>query len=1612
MKRILYILLFMIGFLFILPQKGGATHLQGADIWYEYLGGNQYRVYLALYRDCAGQTMASTQTIYLESSCFPRTSFTATMVGTGTEVSPLCPASRPNSTCNGGTLPGTERYLYSVDVTINCTAPDWKFSWSRCCRNNAINNLTTTDDMYVEATLDNTQGNNNSPVFNNLPVPYICDGQLFSYNHGATDADGDVLVYSLVSALDAGAVPYAYNPPYSATYPVVTTTGTFPFNSSTGSMNFTPNGAQVCVVVVKVEEYRNGVLIGTTMRDMQIVVINCSTSPNQPIGSVINHSGGILTSNAGGYNIDVCTPGITISFDFPGTDADGDNIDMVSNDIATNIPGATWTVVGNNTTNPVGYFSWTPGPGDAGVHQFTISLTDDGCDIKQTNTYTITINVGSYVNAGPDRTYCAGSGTPAQLFASGGSSWTWTPATGLSCTNCQNPKASPAVTTTYTVTNNCGATDQVVVNVDNSSVSVSPSPSVDICLGSSQTLTATVSNCPSCTAANITWSPSANLSCVNCYTTTVTPTASQKYYVELNSGTCITRDSVQVNVKGFSVTASASTTEICSPSGSSTLHVSPYFHSGGNCNIGAFTCSGASTNVTIGTGTENTSYPTPFMGNYTSSRFQTMIRASELTAAGFNAGDIITSVAFNIATKNSTHTYNNFTIRMGCTTLNDLSGGYLNGLVEVYGPTDYNTTSGWNTFFLTQQMQWDGTSNIVIEVCYNSTSSSSNDPVMHTTGLGWTATIRNYFNNNQGCGITSDLSYTSRPNIRLSKCTAGASPYTYTWSPATGLSCTNCQSPTASPTATTTYTATVSDGVCSATDNVTINVSSVDAGPDVTICQGKSTTLNATYTGTPPIGTCGIFSGTYSGTATTTTIGTATTSTGSPTPYEGFWHDGRYQMLFLASELTAAGFQPGDVIQSIAFDIATKESSQPYNNFTIKMGCTNATSMTSTFITTGMVTVFTPKTVTTTTGWNTHTLDSPYQWDGVSNLVVEVCFDNTSYTSDDDVRYTTTSFTSVTYDFTDNDAGCSMNPSPSTSSSRANVRFGKRPAAPGPPTYIWSPATGLSCTNCQSPVASPTATTTYTVSVDNGYCTTTDNVVVSVTSPPPATAVWTGAVSTAWNDANNWNTCVPGCNTDVTIPGTAPNNPVIPAGYTAQVRHITIESGRGVDITNTGRLNVCGNFTGQAGWTGIGGTGLNRTVAFVGTTVQNFFDGSAVIFPNVVIDNASFVDLATNMNIGSTYTLSFGTNAGIIRTGTSEVNVMNNASTAITGYGANGYVQGNLRRAVTGITSYDFPVGNASFGYNLANITFTTAPTFSEVLGRFVTDATIPPTAPNVTECAATYNCSFGATFGKWIFDPNTAGTSTYTITLYPSIASPCATIGSRTVMKRPTGSTGPWLLEGTVCSGSTALYTRAGLTTFSEFAPTNAANPLPISELQFNGYIQNKTGVLEWLAIGEKGIQKYEVEKSIDNMQGFRKIGEIKAQSDQVLNPTYSFTDYSLATGNNYYRLHIIETDGNSYYSNIVNLVYDEFADIVIETPYPNPASEEIFIPVQTSENIKVYYEISNMLGQELLKGSETLNVGKIEPVKVNTSKLAKGVYLLEVKAGNASKVFKLVIE
>ncbi len=126
------------------------------------------------------------------------------------------------------------------------------------------------------------------------------------------------------------------------------------------------------------------------------------------------------------------------------------------------------------------------------------------------------------------------------------------------------------------------------------------------------------------------------------------------------------------------------------------------------------------------------------------------------------------------------------------------------------------------------------------------------------------------------------------------------------------------------------------------------------------------------------------------------TIGTAGVNLSQP--FRSEFSDARTQIIYLASELTAAGFSAG-TINSIAFNVITKVSTGPFSNFTVKLKNTSTSTLTGGAFEAGATTVFLPQNFTTVAGLNTISPLSAFVWDGTSNLLVDICYDNITSTS-------------------------------------------------------------------------------------------------------------------------------------------------------------------------------------------------------------------------------------------------------------------------------------------------------------------------------------------------------------------------------------------------------------------------------------------------------------------------------------------------------------------------------------------------------------------------------------------------------------------------------------
>ena len=398
-----------------------ASHNLGCSITYTCLGGNQYEFTMTCYGDCDPNSISLPTSTTLEFSNNGTCTGTVadltldTVAGFGGRPVDELLCSPSLSVCNGGSQQASREWVYRGVTTLPAGCI-WTASYGTCCRSAAVTNLQNASSAgtNVFTTINtNVVPCNNSVQFSNLPIHYGCDSSLVQYNHGAFDPDGDTLVFSLIHPQNDPPANIPFVAGLSATNPVqLVPTTTFQFDSTTGQMTFLPadNTGQVAMIGIKIEEIRNGVVIATTIREVQIVIqTNCNNDP--PAVDSNGVQGSAITIN--GSSLELCR-GNFASFELVIEDPNGDSLTVTSNIISA-IPGA---VVSYNVDNSVidsviltftvNSINLTPG-----TYPFSININDNACPVPsiQLLSYALVIYGANYTN----NIYCRNDVDPVPI---------------------------------------------------------------------------------------------------------------------------------------------------------------------------------------------------------------------------------------------------------------------------------------------------------------------------------------------------------------------------------------------------------------------------------------------------------------------------------------------------------------------------------------------------------------------------------------------------------------------------------------------------------------------------------------------------------------------------------------------------------------------------------------------------------------------------------------------------------------------------------------------------------------------------------------------------------------------------------------------------------------------------------------------------------------------------------------------------------------------------------------------------------------------------------------------------------------------------------------------
>jgi Secretion system C-terminal sorting domain len=332
-----------------------ASHLMGGEITWECLSSGKYVFTLKVYRDCNGTTIgASPQSLITANGC-PVSNITMNYVFPSTDMSPVCNNPLLQKSCGPITPAGSfntvsypnnngaveEMIWKSNPITIaGIPGPNgWVFSWSLCCRNAAITNLSNPDSFgmclrskmfaYNQNGIGTTTNPcfDSSPQFAERPVSILCTGYPFTYSQNAYDKDLDSLAYSwdkpLVEYNNSGVfdttnpLPMNFQSGFSYTSPfpnniLDTNNIAATLNPFTGEINYTSFTQGNYVLVVKVSSFKNGQLVAEIYREYQHVLLPCGLANQPPIVTPpFNFSASFDT---------IITAGDFVSFNFSASD--------------------------------------------------------------------------------------------------------------------------------------------------------------------------------------------------------------------------------------------------------------------------------------------------------------------------------------------------------------------------------------------------------------------------------------------------------------------------------------------------------------------------------------------------------------------------------------------------------------------------------------------------------------------------------------------------------------------------------------------------------------------------------------------------------------------------------------------------------------------------------------------------------------------------------------------------------------------------------------------------------------------------------------------------------------------------------------------------------------------------------------------------------------------------------------------------------------------------------------------------------------------------------------------------------------------------------------------
>ena len=569
-------------------------------------------------------------------------------------------------------------------------------------------------------------------------------------------------------------------------------------------------------------------------------------------------------------------------------------------------------------------------------------------------------------------------------------------------------------------------------------------------------------------------------------------------------------------------------------------------------------------------------------------------------------------------------------------------------------------------------------------------------------------------------------------------------------------------------------------------------------------------------------------------------------------------------------------------------------------------------------------------------------------------------------------------------------------------------------------TYLWS--NGITASDNE---VTPGATIEYTVTTTDSRngCQTTGSRTVTVNTPDIASAssydyIWRGA-STDWNTSANWY-MYSGGNYSVAsgeMPATSKNYYIgtgdcLPSDQwpslsaDAIVGNVTINGGS-VTVPANKTLSIAGSVTGTLT------AQNNSTIAFVGSDDQTLSD--AATFSNVTIaQTVGGKKIIAPNGITVNGTATFGT--GVV-----SANVTFGGSASATGASLTSYVDGTVTKTL-GSSAFTFPIGNngvlGEVDVPATRSGATVSMRFNKAAdGGFDVENDGYPRWWNINDmCAEDGANIFHHVSNAEYWD--ISSTAEVSGVNFRSIATSDVHFNDTSINQRDVEAIkfalydGCWKNMGGTASVDAPNYyelsvsgvtipatNRAGLK--GSFGSTDDATLLPIELTSFTATCDGRSALIEWTTATERNNDYFSLERS-DDAINFVEVARVAGAGNSIEPLDYSYTDYGIHGGDNYYRLVQVDYDGTRSVSDIVVVNCIETAagepDVLA---YPNPFDGELTLELDNFDNRPARIDVYDMLGKLIYTDKVASPQNYYETV-LNLSNLPPATYTVRVSTAD----------